>query len=190
MTISAPLADRQSRSSIHYSRPAVRGSRSTLLLLALAVILPVAAHAQSLSDFERSRYSPAAYYNYAEPGDVTIMVNVWGTVRNPGLYEIPRETKLSTLLSVAGGPIVSQREHRTDRTIEIRLFRDSGNTRSVVFENTMANEVFASEENPVLQEGDVLTVETVVTRRFSWRDVFPIVAAVASVALAVERISR
>lgn len=178
MTISAPLADRDSRSSI-------LDPRRTVLLLVLAVLLPVAAHAQSLSDFERSRYSPAAYYNYAEPGDVTIMVNVWGTVRNPGLYEIPRETKLSTLLSVAGGPIVSQRENRTDRTIEIRLFRDSGNTRSVVFENTMSNEVFASEENPVLLEGDVLTVETVVNRRFGWRDAMPIVSAIASVGVMI-----
>ena len=162
--------------------------------MALALIVTVAvvgtADAQSISDFERSRYSPAAYYNYAEPGDVTIMVNVWGTVRNPGLYEIPRDTRVSTLLSVAGGPIVSQRENRMDRTIQIRLFRESGTSRATVFESTMANEVLAADEDPVLQEGDVLTVETVVTRRFSWRDVFPIVAAVASVALAVERITR
>lgn len=148
------------------------------------------AQGQSLSDFDRSRYSPAAYYNYAEPGDVTILTNVWGTVRNPGLYEIPRGTHLSTLLSVAGGPAAGPRSNREDRTIFVRLFREEGGQRVVVFEDVMENEIFAAAEDPVLEEGDVLTVETLVQQRFSWRDVFPIVAAVGTVAIAIERIAR
>ena len=148
------------------------------------------AQAQIVSDFERSRYSPAAYYHYAEPGDVTILANIWGTVRNPGLYEIPSGTRLSTLLSVAGGPAAGPRNRREDRTISIRLYRVENAQRVVIFEDVMENEIFASAEDPVLQEGDVLTVETIVRQRFSWRDLFPVIAAVASVALAVERVSN
>lgn len=148
------------------------------------------AGAQVPSELERSRYSPAAYYHYAEPGDVTILVNVWGTVRNPGLYEVPRGTTLSTLFSVAGGPSVAQRTQRQTRTIEVRLVRNDGGVRRPVFESVMENDIAVASEDPVLQEGDVLTVETVLRQGFSWRDIFPVVGAAASMALIIERLTR
>lgn len=155
----------------------------------LLLLITFAAFAQSSSDFERSRYSPASFYNYAEPGDVTMFVNLWGTVRDPGLYEIPQGTTLSHLLSLAGGPIVSPREDRQDRVIQVRLFRAQGPVRKLFLESEMENEVIAASQDPPLVDGDVVTVETVVRRRFSWRDVFPIVAAVGTVAIAIERIA-
>ena len=57
-------------------------------------------------------------------------------------------------------------------------------------ETVMENEILALHEDPVLIEGDMITSETVLKRGVTWRDLFPVVAAVASVALAVERISR
>ena len=161
-----------------------------LALLLFAGLPALTASAQSLSDFERSRYSPASYYNYSEAADVTVLVNVWGTVRNPGLYEIPQGTTLSHLLSLAGGPIVSPRQNRQTRTIQVRLFRPDGVGRRVVFESEMENEVIAANEDPTVLEGDVITVETVVRQRFSLRDIFPIIAAVGTVAIAIERIAR
>ena len=145
--------------------------------------------AQSTLEQERSRYSQAAYYNYVEPGDLTILVNVWGTVRNAGLYEVPQGTHLSTLFSIAGGPAIGERHRRDRRSIVIHLSRAKPEgAREVVYEATMDDEIFAMEEDPVLQEGDVLTVETIVRQRLSWRDVFPVVAAVGTVALTVERL--
>ena len=35
------------------------------------------------------RLKTGAFYNYSDPGDVTIQVHVWGATRFPGLYEIP-----------------------------------------------------------------------------------------------------
>jgi len=161
-----------------------------LALLLFAGLPALTASAQSLSDFERSRYSPASYYNYSEAADVTVVVNVWGTVRNPGLYQIPQGTTLSHLLSLSGGPIVSPREIRQDRTIQVRLYRSDGMGRALLYETQMENEVIATVEDPILEEGDVVTVETVVRRRFGWRDVFPIIAAVGTVAIAIERVAR
>ncbi|GIV60646.1 SLBB domain-containing protein [Rhodocaloribacter litoris] len=159
------------------------------LLLASGSLWPV--QAQQLTEFERSRFSPAAYYNYAEPGDVTMLVNVWGSVRNPGLYEVPRNTRLSTLISLAGGPdLATNASLQANRTITIRLIRDAGGTRSTVFSTSMRNEVLIFDENPVLQEGDVLVMETILKPKIIWKDVFPIVAALGTVALAIERISR
>ncbi len=168
-------------------------TRSLALLVASILILFAAApdaSAQSVSELDRSRYSQAAYYNYSEPGDVTILVNVWGTVRNPGLYQVPRGTTLSTLFSVAGGPSIAQRTRRQTRTIEVRLVRNEGGERRPIFNSVMENEVVVAAEDPVLQEGDVLTVETVTRQRLSWRDLFPVVGAAASMALIIERLTR
>ena len=148
------------------------------------------ARSQVVNDLQRSRYSPASYFNYSEPADVTMMVNVWGTVANPGLYEIPQQTHLSRLLSLSGGPIVSPRTDRSDRTIEVRLFRVDGGGRSIIFKAEMRNEIIASTEDPLLRDGDVITVETIVHQRFSWRDAFPIIAAIGTVAIALERIAQ
>ena len=46
------------------------------------------------------------------------------------------------------------------------------------------------DDDPVLADGDVIAIESVVKQGFSWRDLFPVVAAVASVTLAVERLSN
>lgn len=160
--------------------------RFSLLICGILLLCPQVAAAQTVpTDFERSRFSPAAYYNYAEAGDVTILANVWGTVRNPGLYKIPQGTHLSTLLSVAGGPAADVRNERNDQTISLRLYRNEGGVRRVVFEDVMTNEIFASSEDPVLQEGDILAVETIVKQRFNWRDVLPFISASASVGLAI-----
>lgn len=174
---------------MHMSAFSLIGRRVFVLVLLLGGSV-LAAQAQSLSDFERSRFAPASYFNYAEPGDVTIVVNVWGTVRNPGLYEIPQGTRLSTLLSLAGGPIVQPRQRRQSRTVSVRLMREQAGQRGQIFEMVMVDEIFAAPDDPVLLERDVLTIETEVRQGFSFRDAFPIVAAFASVALAIDRISQ
>jgi protein involved in polysaccharide export with SLBB domain len=160
---------------------------SVAFTVAAALALAAPADAQ-VADLIRSRYSPAAYYNYGEPGDVTILVSVWGTVRNPGLYEVPSQTTLTTLFSLAGGPLATVRQKQNKRWINARLTR--GRSQDIVFETTMENEILSLETDPALQSGDVLTVETVERAGVSWRDVFPVIAAVASVALAAERVLR
>lgn len=168
----------------------------TLLLRLLVVaatgatVVAGSVQAQNQTELERSRYSPAAFYNYSEPGDITILVNVWGTVRNPGLYEVPRGTTLSTLFSVAGGPSVAQRTTRQTRTIQVRLIRSENGQRAPVFESVMENDIVVSQEDPVLHEGDVLTVETVTRQGFGWRDLATIVGSGASLALILERLTR
>lgn len=143
------------------------------------------ARAQEVPDLDRSRYSPASFYSYAEPGDVKILVNVWGTVRDPGLYEVPHDTRMSTLLSVAGGPAVVARGRDERREVVVRLSRLNGTRREDVYRTTMRDDIFASEQDPLLQEADVLIVETTTRRRFSWRDAFPIISTAASVGIAI-----
>ena len=158
-----------------------------VVLVSSAGLCVVDAQSQ-IVDLTRSRYSAAAYYDYGEPGDVTVLVNVWGTVRYPGLYEIPKGTTLSVLFSLAGGPQVTVRPKKNQRTVTARLIRGSND--DPVFESEMANEILAFGADVEVMEGDVLTVETVERVGIGWRDIFPVVAAIASVTLAVERLAR
>ncbi len=49
--------------------------------------------------------SQAAYYLISKSGEITMPVNLWGYVKNPGRYEVPISTDLVQLLSYAGGPL-------------------------------------------------------------------------------------
>jgi hypothetical protein len=164
--------------------------RFVILLAMMFAAGPATTFAQTNPETERSRFSPAAYYHYAERADVTILVNVWGTVRHPGLYEVPDGIQLSTLFSVAGGPQVGPRMQQDRRTVVARLSRNENGQRRVIYESVMVNDVFASSEDPVLLDGDVLTVETVVRQGFSVRDVFPVISAIGTMVLILERSLR
>lgn len=50
------------------------------------------------------RPSSASYYYIAKPSELSMQVNIWGYVNNPGRYEVATSTDLLELLSYAGGP--------------------------------------------------------------------------------------
>ena len=47
----------------------------------------------------------AAYYYISKTGEITMPLNLWGMVKNPGRYEVPISTDLIQLVSFAGGPL-------------------------------------------------------------------------------------
>ncbi len=153
----------------------------SILLLAFAAFQPARAQVDQL---QRSRYGQAAYYNYSEEADVTILVSAWGAVQNPGLYEVPRGMRLSRLLSITGGPTIGTQRRGQEQRLTLALSRrmPGGDGRRIIFEATMEDDVFVFEDDPILQDGDVLTAERYVRDRFTWRDFIPIVGAAASVA--------
>ena len=155
--------------------------------LALIWMGASAGYAQSFDELEQSNYNRASVYSYAEPGDVTIQVNVWGAVSNPGRYIIPRGTEVGDLFTYAGGPSTGQQNWQQEQILTIRLSREKNDEHVVIFEARMEDEVFAFEENPVLQEGDVLMVERYVREKFTWRDAFTIASGLSTTILLVER---
>lgn len=165
-------------------------------LFVLTVLLhtaPLALQAQSTSNVqgvgqrESTRSNIAAYYYYAERGDLTMQVNVWGTVRYPGRYEVQVGANLGELISYAGGPQLRLRREQEERKITVRVSRWVENGRQIVYEHPLDSLVVSADHYPSLKDGDVVTVETVEREGFSWRDVVSIVGSSASVGLLVVR---
>lgn len=153
-----------------------------LLLVLVLALVSVDASAQ-INPREMSTYGAAAFYRYAEAGDLTIRVQSWGSVRFPGLYQIPLGTHVSRLMSLSGGPQYALERRRQDaRTTTIRLFRPDSLSAEprLIFEQEWLNGAEAFAQDPVLREGDVLTVDSVVKEGYTWRDYAPVAASAAS----------
>jgi len=164
--------------------------RRTFLIIIAAFIVAGPATAQNISDLNRSRLNTAAYYNYSEPGDVTMMVHVWGALRFTGLYEVPKGTKMTELFSLAGGPVLGARGNRSKIQITVKIIRAVNQNRSIVYEVKMENQIVVTDNDPVIEDGDVLSVESVSRQTIGWRDVFPVIGAAASVVVMIDVLRR
>jgi hypothetical protein len=101
-----------------------------------------------------------SYYNFSDKNKVNIEVNIWGYVRNPGKYLIPKGCTVQDLISYAGGPSL---ETNLD---EIRLFRPKNDSLGISEDkiiNLNYDDLMWSEQvntkkivNPVLEAGDIL----------------------------------
>ncbi|MEX2400669.1 MAG: hypothetical protein WD423_07840 [Rhodothermales bacterium] len=149
-------------------------------------------HAQSLGSNTGTnlQVSEGAYYRLAEPGDVVIRVTVWGEIRT-GIYEVTRGIHLSTLFTLAGGSVTRTINPREDQELRIRIVRRHGGRHSVAYEYTMTESTLVFEEDPILEDGDVLIVQGVEQRRlFTWREVLSVVTAVSSSVYLVSQVVR
>lgn len=155
----------------------------------ILILLAVGNVNAQVVDLDRSRLSQAAYYNYSEEGDITIKVHVWGAVRFAGLYEVPRATTLSELVSLSGGPQFGERNRRSTRLVELKLHRKDGKAKTIIYQTQMENRIVVEDEDPTLSDGDVLTFEATLRQGFQWRDLFPIVSMVGTIVLIFDRVN-
>jgi len=143
--------------------------------------------AQDFGQVEETYTNAGAYFYFVEPGEGTIEVKVMGTVRNPGLYRLGVGTDLGQFLALTGGPVHDVRDRNRDRKTTIHLLRpQSGGERALIFEEDFEGGITTwSKSYPVLQDGDVMTVEVVRDRTFEWRDAVSIISAAATVVFAI-----
>lgn len=160
------------------------------VLLWFLVAITCTTQAQAQADLIRADFG-GSYIRFAEPGDVTITVSVWGDVGG-GLYEITQGTHLSTLLTITGGPRVGGGSSGSRATqlgvgfgrivgsMTIRVLREEGGVEVPVFEQTMVNNLEPLENDIVLQNDDLIFIEADYRRTVGWRDVLSIVGSVGS----------
>jgi len=127
--------------------------------------------------------SQPSYYYIAKPGELTMQVNLWGDVQKPGRYEVPVNTDLVQLLSLAGGPT------READLSEVVISRISKASPVPVKQQVKVNleDFFKTDEAKLaLQPGDAIYVNYVT--RLNIRDVITVVSAVALVTAAVAQV--
>lgn len=146
------------------------------VLVALGAALgPAPAAAQEIGRFEDTRTAGTSYFYFAERGEATVQIYLWGAGRS-GIYEIPVGTGLDKLLSMAGGaPVVAEQEGVPPPIVTVRVYRGEGDTRAVIYEAQVDELVTDRSAYPDLRDNDVVVVESFTPRDFGWREALDIV---------------
>lgn len=149
--------------------------RRVLVILACTATVTGAAFAQIETNLgvSKSGASSAAYYFISKPGEITMSINLWGYVRNPGRYEVPISTDLVQLLSYAGGPLAEA----DLASVKIsRVVRREDGIRTVEFVVNLRHLDKLDDKARGLEPGDTIFVDS---PSFVWRDVFNILTTMA-----------
>ncbi|CUS76406.1 polysaccharide export outer membrane protein [Candidatus Kryptonium thompsonii] len=97
----------------------------------------------------------SAYYFVGKTGELTITVNLWGFVRNPGRYEVPSSTDLVQLISYGGGPL---KEAKLKDVKIIRNVREDSTIVEKVIKINVEKIIEDGEPSPILLPGDTVVV--------------------------------
>lgn len=165
--------------------PALLGGLCLLLGLGAAPV-----HAQEFGRLqEMKERTNTAYFYFAEPGEATVQVQVWGTIPRPGIYEVSDSTSLNKLLSMAGGAPVGPRTEDLDPPeITVRVYRPGESGRSLLFESRIEKILSGEKQFRNLRDDAIIVVETVEQRNFTWRDGLSVSSTALSLTLLVLRI--
>jgi hypothetical protein len=146
-----------------------------LLFVCLSVLSLVKAQAQQRETGiapSMPSMSAASYYYISKPGELTMQVNIWGYVKNPGRYEIPTFTDLIQLVSFAGGP--SPEGNLGDVKVTTVVMQDT--VMSMREYSVKLNDLQKiDKEKLVLHPGDTIYIDR--TGWSSFRDLLTVVSA-------------
>lgn len=129
--------------------------KKNIIIFIFFLLLSITLYAQS--DTTTSGFSTGSVYLYS--GTLTgteqlkIKTYIWGQVSKPGLYIVPDDTDLLTLISSAGGPTENANLKK------IRIIRASSEGEKIIFVNL--NEFIENGDEeliPVLQPGDTVII--------------------------------
>jgi len=160
-----------------------------IIFIIFLIILGLSLWAQTESSGVLS-YNPGAVYQYS--GSLTgteqlkIRTYIWGQVRNPGLYIVPDNTDLLTLISSAGGPTENA------KLSKIRLIRSTAEGEKVIWVDLKEYlETGQAELIPILRPGDTVIVSGstyyAFTKAVNWLSQ---IAVMLSVYVAISNISN
>ena len=160
-----------------------------IIFFIFLIILGLSLWAQTESSGVLS-YNPGAVYQYS--GSLTgteqlkIRTYIWGQVRNPGLYIVPDDTDLLTLISSAGGPTENA------KLSKIRIIRSTAEGEKVIWVDLKEYlETGQAELIPILKPGDTVIVSGstyyAFTKAVNWLSQ---IAVMLSVYVAISNISN
>lgn len=132
------------------------------IIILLATVLGI--FAQNAGSFQATSNASAYSFEGARSGSEKLKINtyIWGQVIKPGLYIVPDDTDLLTLLSLAGGP-------REDAKLtKIRIVRPTAQGEKIIWIN-MKKYIETGDETmiPIMQPGDTVIVAGTIFYAFS-----------------------
>ena len=157
------------------------------LLLCILALVPASALAQVLGNPLDVTSSGTSYRVFAQPGEPTVEILVLGEGAT-GMYVVGSDTDLVELLALTGTGASTSSSSDIIRRVTIRLLREQGGQRAVVYEREFENFLSEPGSYPQLQDGDVFTVEVEQRRRTGLREVVEITSRLASITLLVLRL--
>jgi hypothetical protein len=154
-------------------------------ILAVAIAIAVAsapADAQDLGEGSQS------YVNdFSRPGQATILVNVWGSAGQPGLWRVEKDVDLVDFLSVVGVPGIGTEDPGTRSTAYIAIYRTINGQRQEAYRRKVADILEDGATYPTLQSGDVVSVEVKRRRKIGLRTISSLVGTASSITLLILR---
>lgn len=156
----------------------------TVTVLAALMVCPgqVSAQIESNIGGSKSGSSSAAYYYISKPGEITMPINLWGHVRNPGRYEVPISTDIVQLVSYAGGPLA---EANLGSVKIARVVRGVDAMRTVEFDVNLDHLDKLDEKARRLEPGDTIFIEA---NAVTFREVFDIATTTALIAATIANV--
>jgi hypothetical protein len=159
------------------------GARIASAVLLFLCIPQGMANAQGETNLtSHSGASSAAYYYISKPGEITMPINVWGSVGNPGRYEVPISTDIVQLLSFAGGP-------RPDALLSAvkvsRIVRREDAIRVVEYVVDLGRLDKLDEKARDLEPGDTVFIDT----SASFSEIFNYITTLAILALSIANVA-
>lgn len=124
------------------------------------------------------------HYQFVRTGEPSITVVVIGSVVRPGTYEVREGTDLNQLLLYTGGPReIGRRVRRNTPDVNFFLSRTfEGEGRRIIFETTFEAYTTQFVDFPVMQDFDVVIVETDPVPTPIWREVLTLTSQILSIA--------
>lgn len=160
--------------------------KRVLIIAMLAVLFfssgRVSAQMESNIAGSKSGASSAAYYYISKPGEITMPINLWGHVRNPGRYEVPISTDIVQLVSYAGGPMA---EANLSSVKIARVVRGVDAVRTVEFDVNLDHLDKLDEKARRLEPGDTIFIEA---NSVTFREVFDIATTTALIAATIANV--
>lgn len=131
-----------------------------MLSIALCQIAGSGSYPSMPTTNNASAYTYSGSMNNEEK--LKIYTYIWGQVLRPGLYIVPDDTDLLTLLSLAGGP------SENAKLAKIRIIRPTSTSQKVILVNLKSYMETGNEALiPILQPGDTVIVSGTIFYAFS-----------------------
>lgn len=162
------------------------------IVLACLVFLSTTAVAQDIFGNRNapSGSSAPSYYYLGGREGLTISVNLWGFVKNPGRYEVPSSTDLVQLISLGGGPL----EHAELDGVKIarQIMQPDSTYKTEVIPVDLDRFRKTGEKTPLLLPGDTIivpgsTFSTIQQIVSLFRDVGLVLSGVGTLLLVLRR---